>query len=241
MIMVDEEGSFDSYASFDFCDKTTWWQASSRVTDEALSSVTATVFSSANENWIDLEHGKVTFEDTIAETYAPKIYLDGVLQSSGYTINYNLGRVEFSSAPSGAVSADYSWASSSEFVLSPRAGTCLVIRKAEVQFCNDVQMSPMDFAVYGYDPSDLPNKIPYDVKTYKNIKDIINISNSGFSVPPFHGLSEGVVIFPFNYARAIFLYASKGMEIRLRIRDDQPFVGSYGTCTFYAIEQIEDV
>lgn len=237
---IDPDSEFDSKVSIDFTDKTTWFQGSIRVTGETLplKSGEASTYEMAHQFIIDLTHGKLTDEDAVAANYLPKIYVDSVEVTSGFTINYNAGLVVFSSVQAGVVTADYSYASVGVYILAPESGKKLILRKAEVQFSKDVLMTEISFEIWGYNPYDLPNKVMYQSKAYKNEKDVINIANLGYSVPAFGNLAHETIVFPFNYVVPIILKSSQGLELRLYSKDNAAFVGSYSTVTFYT--QVSD-
>jgi len=67
--------------SHDFCDPCTWYSKSTQVVEEILSTENGLHFKSANKNWIDLEHGRVTYEDKILgddTSYRATLYIDDV-------------------------------------------------------------------------------------------------------------------------------------------------------------------
>jgi hypothetical protein len=233
-----QEGTSGTIISYDWTDKTTWYQRSIRVTGEALSGTGTGPYSSANANWIDLTHGKLTDEDDVRSSYVPVIYDNGValIEGDDFTIDYELGEVTLTSGPSGVITADYSYANSSSFTIAPDPGKVLMIDHTELQFSKDISFSGsyIDFDIYVYNPADLPNKILYKRKRYKNIKDIINGANLGQGViPAVSGLTNDVCVFPFNYVTTQPIDSAVGAEIRVSINNDQAFSGEYATVTFY--------
>ena len=241
------EGSSGSIATHDWCDKTTWYNKSTRVTGEEMTVVPDTdglQYSSAHDYWIDLCHGRKSDEDEISSTYLAKIYDNAVLltEDEDYEINYSTGVVTFESLPTGPVTCDYSYAGESTFVLKPDSGKVLLIEHAELQFSTDVNLngSYIDFEIWVYNPYDLPNKVMYKRKRYKNIKDILNSANLGQgTIPAICGMNNPVVVLPFNYVTVTPLQSSVGAELRIRINGDQPFSGEFSTCTFYVTSMTE--
>ena len=79
--------------SHNWCDKTTWYQESTKVTEEVLSdSGDSLTFNSSNTFWIDLTHGRQTNENYIIDetgdnSYIPIILINDVPQTSGFSIN----------------------------------------------------------------------------------------------------------------------------------------------------------
>ena len=227
----------------DWTKKKTWYNKSVQVVDEILSdSGDGLTFNSANTFWIDLYHGNVYDEDTImaatSNLYKVEIQIDDVLQDfeDGYTIDFDTGNVVFGSSQSGnVIKATYSYATTSEWVLKPNAGKTIIIEHSEIQFSvNSVLHSPIQFEIWAYDPNDPPNKIMYTAKKYKNGKDLIGTANQGQGyIPAFDNLSQNILVFPWNYVGVIPVNYSQGTELRVRIMDDQPYVGEYATGTFY--------
>jgi len=246
-------------ATHNYCDKTTWYHDSARVTGETLSdSGDGLTFTSANSNWIDLEHGRVFDEDDISEDgpdhgYLVKVYVDSVektmrspFATSGgdYEVDYEAGEVTFFSAPSGTVTADYSYENGSTWVLEPEAGKYLDIELAEVQFTSDVIWNDsIDFEVWAYNPEDLPNKICYDRLSYKTLRNLIDEAIGSYPVIPQIGGDRGslgnVHGFPFHYATLRRLNSSVGMELRVLLRNDTAFGGASATGTFYTTSHEE--
>lgn len=239
--VYEPEGDFETLVTHDFTDATTWYQGSTEVTGETLSTIAGLVYGSAHTNWIDVTHGKLTQEGTLS-SYAPKVYDNGVLLTEGddYTIDYALGRVTLLASPTSPITADYFYAGNSTYSVIPASGKISTLKHAELQFTKDVVMNPMSFEVWAYNPNDLPNKMMVDQKVYKNEKDVINIANLGQGyIPKFGSIQNDVLVFPFKYARSIDLKYSLGMEIRVRSLSDTEFTGEFATITFYTIPEDE--
>jgi len=226
----------------DLCDKTTWYQKSTEHTGILLSNTTGNTYGNGSHtHWIDLTHGKLYGEDSVADSREPKVYIGGVEQNSGFTIDYSAGEVTFDSAPGGAVTADFWKAGGSTFSLIPDAGKILALEHAELQFAENVVMSsPIRFEIWVYNPADLPNKVPYKVIRYKNIKDIINAANLGQGfIPKISGLQNNILVFPFNYIATKPLQSSVGAELRVSIENDVELPGEWATATFYFLSEDE--
>lgn len=240
-----QEGTSGTIISYDWTRKQTWYEKSVRVTGEALTLDSGLVYNSANTYWIDLNHGFLTDEDDIKAPYLPKVYDNGVqlVEDQDFTINYVTGKVTLNQAPAGPVTADYSYATISTFTVAPSPGKVLMIDHTELQFSKNVILnnSSIDFDIYVYNPYDLPNKVLYKKKRYKNIRDIINGANLGQGfIPAVAGLQHDVIVFPFNYVTTQPIDSSVGAEIRVSISDHQPFTGEFATVTFY-VHSVESV
>jgi hypothetical protein len=184
-----------------------------------------------------------------------------------YTINYATGVITFSpSIDVGAdVRASYYVAGDSTFTIAPTEGKHLIVKASEVQFSEDYVMTDtVVFAVHGYvevfaphlvndeDPDYVTSfptgtKIPIKTTTYKSMGQFIDESNGSNPVipalggPGWRGMAAPVNIFSWNYAAAIPIRSSAGMEIRIYLAHDTPFGGSYSTATLYCLSEDEDV
>lgn len=242
-IMVEPEGDSQSIPSHNFMDKTTWYQSSTRITGEAVS-LSGLSFSLANTFAIDCYHGKITFENEMEATYGLVLKDNGVAMNEGidFTMNYSTGTgtIDAGYSVTGPITCDYSYASSSEFIIAPAPGKAMKITEAEIQFTRDMTMKPVHFEIWAYNPNDLPNKVPVFAKIYKNIKDIIIIAREGKGViPAVDVLQNDVLVFPFQYDRKILLNSSMGMELRVHTENDEPMGGEWGAITFYTVEEDE--
>lgn len=140
-----------------WCDKTTWYEASVKVQDETLSdSGDHTTFNSANQYWIDTKHGKIFNEDILVKNASNKwicsVSVDGTPKTENspgdtdhdFTVNYAAGTLIFN-APIGnghAVVATY-WYSpatpgASAWTLQPPAGKKISLLRVELQFSTDI-------------------------------------------------------------------------------------------------------
>lgn len=234
------EGSSATLCTHDFTNKSTWHQKSIQATGETLSQ-SGLVYSGAHNRWIDLEHGKVYDEHSIADKKRPKIYVDAIEVTTGFSINYEEGQVTFDSAPSGTVTADYWYGNSSEFTITPTPGKILIIEHAELNFTKNIQMTaPVNFIVKVYNPYDLPNKIVYQQIKYKNLRDIISSANLGQGFIPAVGeLQNDILVFPFNYATVKPFQSSVGAELIISIDGDIELGGEWGNATFYILSKDE--
>lgn len=238
MATYPAEGDGATIVSHNFADKCSWFFGSEAVIGEQLTESNG-VYSSLNPYWIDLTHGRLYDEDAILgenPEYAPKIYVDAVEVTTGFTINYPAGTVTFDSPPVGVVTADYHFADTSYFRLKPREGKILTIQQAEVQFSKNAQvLSPFVFEVWGpFGPSATMVPVPGTRIAYKNAKDFISACNEGQGLIPAWGeLTQDVHVFPFKYTRIKALKYSQGLEIRVYIQDHQAIPGELATGTFY--------
>lgn len=239
--LVEADGNFKSRVSHDWANKHTWYNDSVLVTGETLTQVPLTNSYTFANDLVYLQGGRIMDEDDLYPSYELTIYDNGVeVDPADYTVDAENNKITFDSAPTGPVTADYYKEAGSTFVLKPASGQVLALRKAEIQCAENTQMKPITFEVWAYNPADLPNKVCVDKRLYKNERDIISIGNLGQGyIPKFGNLAQNVLVFPFDYPRAIFLYDSMGMELRIKIVDDTEFGGEWSSITFYTVEEDE--
>lgn len=245
-----KDGSGLVVVTYNWCDKCTWYQGSTRKTGHSLTQDTGLVYKSDIANWIDLTHGRLYREDLVSANYLVKVY-DGTTElterapfaTSGgdYVVDYTTGKVTLAQAPSGAVTADFSHENGSLFIIAPTEGKRLWVEDSEVQFSTDIDIKDtIHFQAWAYNPADLPNKIAVTAKTtYKTAGDFVDEARGAYpQVPAFggssgRGLSQPHLVFPFKYLQLKELFYSQGLEIRIWLENDTEFGGERATATFY--------
>ena len=240
------EGNSTSISSHDWTDPCTWYTESVRVVGETLDLDTGKTYLMDHVNIIDLVHGRVSDEDDFSATYLVKVYDNAVekTEDTDFTVDYENAKVIFDAGytVTGPVTCDYSYENGSMYKLAPLSGKILSLEHAELQFSSDISMnnSFIDFEIWVYNPYDLPNKIMYKIKRYKNMKDILNSANLGQGkIQPIAGMTNDILVFPFNYVTVQNLLSSQGAELRISINNDAPFGGEWGTATFYITSESE--
>lgn len=148
---------------------------------------------------------------------------------------------EFDSVVSHDFTDETTWPATNDstFKLAPTAGKKLEIKKAEVQFSHDINFaggSNLHFEIWVYNPADLPNKVKYEERVYKSVRDVVDLGNDHYTMPPVDGVATSITTVQFNYARMIQLKSSQGAELRCRISDDTPYSGTYCSITFTVSE-----
>lgn len=129
----------------------------------------------------------------------------------------------------------------STFIVAPPDGKVMFLKKAEVQFTHDIVFSGVTelyFDIWGFNPADLPNKTIYERVVYASIKDVLNVGNSHFTMPPCDNITNSMSTVQFNYPRSIPLQSSFGLEIRCSLKDHTPIQGEFVTVTF--LTSVED-
>lgn len=222
-----------------FADPKSWYSNATRVVDDILTT-SGSVYTTYdfNAELIDMENGRVTFENTKTnsaygnETYLPKIKVNGNLVTNGYHINYITNQVIFDTPLTGSdiVSSTYYKINDSTFTIAPLPGKQLVMEHVEVQFSTNVDFTDKElwFDIWAYNPYDPtgPKVRAQSPVIYKNVKDYINESNNTLSttVPAIGELTHPCYIFAWQYPAARVIKASQGAEIRLFVFD--PKTGS---------------
>jgi len=244
-----------SIISHDFCDPCTWYSKSARVEGEELTLESGKTFNSLSQNWIDLTHGRTTDEDDFAENYLPVIYDNGVelVEGQDFTIDYKNGKVTFAEnyTVQGTITANFSHATSSHFILEPIAGKILILEHAELNFSKDCFINvPISFEIWVGNPYFNPQepesptnplRVLYKRKKYKNEKDLINAANLGQGeIAQWGNLPHPVLVFPFNYVTLQPMKSSQLTQLIIHLDSDSngnqvPLQGSWGTATFYVM------
>lgn len=264
------EGTKATVVSPNWCDPTTWLSHAARIVDEtATDSGDHKTYSLAHQNVIDTYHGKISNEDFLKDagdhSYRVVVTVNGALKTeqdphygSGgdYTINYAAGTITFKNTlqAEDVVVVTYHHATDSEFVLKPTTGKKLALRRAEVQFSSDVQITDsVVFQPYGLVDVFAPqlvqaNVLPSgtmiplgDPVVYKTMLDYINDANGAYPMIPalggntWRGQSKDIIIFGWDYAAMTQLISTYGMEIRIKLAHDIPLGGTVATATFYCL------
>ena len=237
-----------------FCDKTTWYTASQRVTAETLTdSGDGLTFTSAHQSWINLYAGTVFDEDvtnqegpytvSVESDATPMAMVDPLYPEGGgdYTVNFAAGTLTFAASQTGkTVTATYSYATTSDWVLSPDPGKAIDIEVVEAQFSSNIVFKDtIKFEIWGYNPADLPNKIMYGETSYKSMRNFVDEALGSYPVIPVIGGDEGrgltaaIYGFPFRYGTIRRLTSASGLELRIRLAHDIQFTGEHATATFY--------
>jgi len=156
-------GTPTDFISFNWCDKTTWYGASTRVTDEALTdSGDGLTWNSANANWICTNHGKIPQEHRLVADHGHVVKVDDVVMTEhsldavelfgtsadpddldgDYMLDPVTGVVIFKTSQAGnAVEATYSYATTATFYVTPDEGKTLRLTAVEVQFSEDLVLT----------------------------------------------------------------------------------------------------
>jgi len=255
------------YVTPNLCDECTWYEGSTRVTDEeATDSGDGLTWNLTADALIDMYHGRVHDEDGYVQDqkddnpgsphgYKIVVKVDTVektertpfADSGGdYVVDYDNATITFSSSQAGnTVEVSYSKPNGFIYTIAPDNGYYIDIEKSEVQFSKNVEMNDtILFEIWAYNPEDLPNKMKVKEQIYKKTRDFIDEAEGTFPVvPAFGGAARGhsqeIYGFPFHYGTVKRLCSSQGAEIRVKIENDIVFGGELATATFYLTAKAE--
>jgi hypothetical protein len=235
-----------------WCDKTTWYYDSEKVTDEILTTANQAGYAPAIARpWVDVTHGKIFGEISLRETYKPTIKVDDIVMqelnpdthSGDYSIDYTNGNVIFETnqAEGAVVTATYYFPKSSLFVIKPESGKKLRIAEVEVQTTTDIVMTDtLLFQLFASNGQG--GLVPVsDQEAYQTMQDFINDSNIAYPLIPkiggdsWRGMKEQEIVFKFDYKATTDLLSSYGMEIHVWLENDRAFGGGQAIGTFYAV------
>jgi hypothetical protein len=239
--------------SHNFCDKTTWYQDSARVTDETLTdSGNHLLFTPAvSRAWVDVTHGKVFAEQEVQSTYKPVIKVDGATKAEhspgttngDYGINYATGAVTFESEQTGTVTATYSYAQSSLFKVQAVGGCILRVGYVEVSFSKDVGLKDDTyFQLWGNIGQGMQALSSPEI--YRTWDDFVRDSMGGLmdiQLPTgagdawrLPGEERWKLRFDYRDLAGIDLDPTYSMEIRMWLANDIPHVGGLAHATLFA-------
>jgi hypothetical protein len=255
------EGSSLTRVTHNFTDKTTWYYSSVQVLNKQLTLVSDKNYSCGHSYLIDAIHGKIYDEDSLTSDgrhykirlaqglsddriYKVQVFDDANLltEDVDYTVNYATGVFTISDNYTilGNLTASYYKATNATYVLAPKPGKILVIEHSEIQLSTDCEMTAsINFEVWINHPDqeNFPGvKIPFQILSYKNIKDLLSSCNRGTGTfPGMYGLNTTVVVLPFDYITVKPFKSSLGAELRITMDSTSPLSGDWATATFYAI------
>jgi hypothetical protein len=252
-----------------WCDRTTWYSKSNFVDGEVVAFVSGS-YQLSHGNIIDTYHGKLTGEDFLKDSngisYRVKLFASGTQKfeqdphygvGGDFTVNYDDGTVTpVSGQFEDPVTVSYHYATTSEFIIKPSLGKCLVLNNTETQFSDDIVINDsVSFKVYGFVEVFAPHlcPVPYpsgtlihlDTLRYKTIFDFYNEAMRSYPSYPalggsgWRGTTHPTYIFDWDYVSSQTIYSSKGMELHIMLDHDVPMGGTFGTTTFYFISQDE--
>jgi len=268
VVVEPREGDAINFYSPNFCDRTTWYQNATDVTEfELTDSGDLTTWNTNGTHpgpWIDMSHGKLFKEPDIlakfpgremvvevstdsGSTWTPKTEnsIDGA--DGDYEVDYDNGTVTFNSALNSGdqVRASFAKAASNMlWTVQPSAGKRLKLIYAEIQLTKDASFEA-DF-VYGtwaYNPADLPNKIQINEFRYRSVSDLLFESNGIYPVMPACGGTG-----PRGMQQDVIIFPFKyntardmraSQGVEVRVSTANVHGGTMATTTFYCLQADE--
>lgn len=210
------EGSSSTLCSHNFCDKTTWYTNSVSVTSEVLTTSDNLTYKSVNTYWVDLTHGKVPYEDRISKPVV--VYIDGVIVTRGYTVDYISGSVTFAVAQTGVVTVSYWYATDSVWTITPISGKYIKVLVTIVKFSEDVVMQEEQHIMF----QTFAGTTPVTLATiYKNFSDLRTCCDKVET-------DDGYKYYHFDYITVKALASSSNLSIRIWIKNHEQVTGTYG-------------
>jgi hypothetical protein len=261
------EGTGKNFYSPNMCDRTTWYENSTHVSEYALTDSGDQITWNTNGNhdgpWIDLVHGKIFHENDLTAAEPNYLCVVEVSTDGGtnwtiktentfdetdgdYSVNYTAGTITFNSALGGSdqVRASFSKAPTAmTFTIKPDAGKRIRLIHVESQISTDVGFTAdVDYQVWAYNPFDLPNKVQVKTNKYKTVMDFLYESNGVY--PTFPKLDEfGSRGISCDIVIVPFNYTAArdivdSQGVKIRMVMNKEFNGTYCNSTFYCL--IED-
>lgn len=268
VVQEPREGDGLNFYSPNFCDRTTWYEGGTLVTEFAMTdSGDHTTYNTAGTHlyWTDMKHGKMMLEDALVilnpnlavlvevstdsgSTWTPKTENTWGDTDGDYTVNYPNGTVTFNDALDSGDMVRATFTKSPNrlcWTVAPAAGQRLKLIYAELQFTTDAVMHcAVTYETWVYNPYDLPNKVKIAELKYKTLRDMMWESSGFYPVVPAaggadRGFVHDCIVFPFNYSAYRNMRSSQGVEVRVTFEKDGAFAGEYASVTFYCLSIAE--
>lgn len=247
-------GMKSNQISQNWCDPTTWWYSSVRVSSEEATTEDPErkIWSVAHKPMIDVFHGKITGE-RVLEGHRVSVTVNGGQKAEqdphygtggDFVVDYASGTITFtSSIPEGSAPVvSYNYENGSTWVISPGPGETWLLKGAESQFSDDVEMlDTMVYEIWAYGPNPPEKAMACMPDFYNCIQDFINDSNKAYPAVPalggsgWRGSKRPVTVFAWDFQTTTDIRSDWGMELRVRLEHDTPYKGTFATGTFYFI------
>lgn len=175
-----------------------------------------------------------------------------VSTTPGYTVNYAAGTITFGASQSGNTVVVTYWHNNgvsrcSEWILNPPSGMFYTVGYIEAQFSNLLVFTTSmhieiwagaDVATYGdFDFTLYTAGYGQNRSIYRGPLDFMNVCTNRDSqvISPFGGLSDSLLIFPFDYTIDTVIRSDEGVVIMFCLNGDTPYTGAeLATITFYS-------
>lgn len=267
--VAPREGIGLNFYTPNFCDRTTWYEGSTAITEFAMTdSGDKTTWNTNGTHtgpWVDLTHGKIFAEDLITAatpaylckvevstdtgtTWVEKTENDFDATDDDFSVDYVNGTVTFNSAlgVGDLVRASFSNAPSTlTYTIKPDEGKRVRLVHVECQMSIDIEFTTkVEYQVWAYNPYDFPNKVQVKASVYKTIMDFLYESTGVY--PTFPKIdATGARGIPEDIIVVPFNYTASrdildSQGIEIRVVMDKEFAGHVCNCTFYCLSEDED-
>lgn len=234
-----------------FTDKTTWYQYATQVVGEQLTTSDYTTYQAAHTYIINLEQNDMITREhwmlmpdgsfTNRWTYKPKVYVNDVEQTDGYTIDFVNGTVTFSAPLSSTdvVKMDYYYATVSTFAVVPPEGKKLRIYKATMVSSDipsfDGHVIQLDIFAgnpsYSYPIGDATSPYNQFAFRYRSLLDFI-VAGDKCTKISIAAYTDPLVKIEFDYDAVIELRSDQYAGLYLSMSEDTPINTAIGIGTF---------
>lgn len=221
------EGSQVFLTSHNLCDKTTWYTKSIRKT-EVLSKVADKTFKSTFPYWIDLEHGKVPYEERINTPYKEVVKKNGV-QISDYIIDYVKGEVTLSEYNNEEITAEYNYSTSSEWYIQPIANKIFKLEGTSVTLSADLEIPNDNGIIFQLMVGDQNYGAP---TIYNNMDDLFECSTTSQQPFTISGFSRTKLNFEYRTSKDLDSRLNTKICIKLK-NESMPLNGTRATIVAY--------
>jgi len=266
--VAPREGVGLNFYTPNLCDRTTWYEGVSAITEYDLTDTGDLKSWNTNAThdgpWVDLTHGKVFAEDLITAATSGLLCRVEVSTDGGtswvektentfdeldgdHSVSYVSGIVTFNSVLSGTDQVRASFSKPSEIMthtIKPGVGKRIRIVHVETQMSKDVGVTAnVNYEVWAYNPNDLPNKICVKKSTYKTLNDFLYESTGLYPIFPKMDVNNPRGI-PEDILVVPFNYTASrdivdSQGIEIRVVLTKPFNGTVCNSTFYCLEEDE--
>ena len=235
--------AFDA-VSHDFTDPTTWWQESTIVSNETLTTSNNLTYTFTHSYIINAQ--KVIDTDKVPSTKRLNVFVDGTLIDHKdpaiiSTIDRINGSITFVSSQAGKViTASYAYSDMSNpdrsrWTLTPAPGAVIAITGARVKMSkNLVYHSPTVFNIK-INPAIVPGGIAAQ-KIYYGLRDFIGFSSRWEVMPAIGDFTSDIVHLLYDYQGSIMLTADYGMSAELSLQTNESHEGEIGLVTFQCVK-----
>jgi hypothetical protein len=266
--VAPREGTGTNFYTPNMCDKTSWFEGATAVTEfELTDSGDLTTWNTNGTHdgpWIDLTHGKIFKEDKLSTTTPALLCKVEVSTDTGttwvektedtfndadedYTVDYKNGTVTFNTALNSGdkVRASFSKpAATMNFTISPPSGKVLRLEHVETQISTDAGITcNVQYEVWAYNPYDLPNKICVSKSVYKTMNDFLVESTGVYPIFPKLDVNNPRGIKEDIIVVPFNYTASRDIKssqgVEIRVTLPKEFSGTLCNTTFYCLEEDE--